>query len=74
VHVGVPHDALDVAKWQATTSVPSHDIPQPGSGGVVVAAHAWRGEPVDKRGAPTTGTQVPTLPDSAHAWQLPVHA
>ena len=33
-------------------------------------AHAVRA----LRGAPATAVQVPTLPDSAHAWHWPVHA
>lgn len=67
VHAGVPQVAVVEAKWQAAVSVPLHDVPQPASGEKESAAHPCRVEPVGSRGAPTTGTQVPTLPGSAHA-------
>jgi hypothetical protein len=67
VQAGVPQVAVVVANWHAVVLVPSHEVPQPGSGENVSAAHPCRVDPVGSRGAPTTGTQEPMLPGSAHA-------
>jgi hypothetical protein len=65
-HDGVPHETVAGASWQSDASVPLQERPQIGSPGVVLHA-AWPG-----RGCPTTGTHVPSFPDTPHASHLPV--